>query len=255
MEDIIGYIGLIIAAMLAGVVNALAGGGTLISFPALFAITGLPIQANATNGAALVPGSLGAAIGFREELRRDWRLFLMLLPVGIAGGWFGGFLLAQTSAALFVRIVPFLILFATLVFAARDWITRMARTEGSDGEITRAGKVWGIILQFAVSTYGGYFGAGQGVMMLASLSIMGLRDIHRINGIKNALAVVHNSVAVIYLALQGLVIWKLAILMAAGALVGGYISARLSKHVNQNAVRALVIAIGLLVSAYLFLRA
>lgn len=254
MNNPIGYAGLLLAAAIAGVMNALAGGGSLISFPALAAFTGLPIQANATNSAALVPGSFGAAFGFREELRNDWRLFLMLLPASIAGGWFGAFLLAHTPEAVFKQIVPFLILFATLVFAARDWITRLTRTQREGEQLTLAGRIWGVAVQFGVAIYGGYFGAGQGVMMMAGLSIMGLRNVHRINGIKNALAVINNGVAMIYLASQGLVIWDLAIFMAVGALLGGYLSARVSKRLNPQVIRWVVIAIGLIVSVILFWR-
>jgi uncharacterized membrane protein YfcA len=256
MNDPLRLTGLFFAAMLGGALNAIAGGGSLISFPALVAFGTLTVPANATNTAALWPGSIGAAFGFWHEVTQQRRLLLLLLVPSLIGGLLGAFILVSTPEAVFRRIVPFLVLFATLLFAARDWFTRLSRGNPASGteHITLAGGIWGILFQVGIATYGGYFGAGQSIMMMASLSIMGLRDLHRINGLKTALAVSVNGIALIYFALRGIVLWNLAVLMGIGAIVGGYVAARLSKRVDQHTLRMFVIVVGLLVSAWLFLK-
>jgi uncharacterized membrane protein YfcA len=254
MSELFGLAGLFIAALLAGAVNAIAGGGSLISFPSLVAYGVLQKLANTTNNAALVPGAIAGMFGFWDEVKQQRRLLLFLFLPSLTGGLLGAFLLARTPDVIFQRIVPFLILFATLLFAARDWFTRLAKANPNEEHITFAGGVGGLLFQLVIATYGGYFGAGQSIMMMASLSIMGLRDIHRINGLKTAQAVVINSIAMIYFISQGLVIWNLAILMGIGAIIGGFSAARLSKRVDQKMLRWAVIVIGLIVSAVLFLR-
>ncbi len=256
MGNLLALVGLFFAAMAGGAINSLAGGGSLVSFPALVAFGVPALMANATNTAALWPGSIGGALGFLPEVSAQRRVLLTLLVPSLIGGLLGAFILVNTPAALFQKIVPFLILFATILFAARDVFTRLAKS-GSDteGEVSWANKVGGIIFLTAISTYGGYFGAGQSIMMLAALSVMGMRDIHRMNGIKTALAVSINGIAFIFLALKGYIIWDLAILMGVGAVIGGFVAARISKRIDQRILRLTVIAVGLLVSVYLFLRA
>lgn len=254
IAQLLGLAGLFLAAMAAGAINAIAGGGSLISFPALVAY-GLPAKiANTTNNPALWPGSVAGMFGFWDEVKRARRLVAFLAIPSLLGGLFGAFLLAETPASVFQAITPFLILFATLLFAARDWFTRLLRRGGETDHITAAGGATGVLLQLIIATYGGYFGAGQSIMMMAAFSIMGVRDIHEINGIKTASAIIVNGVALIYFALQGLIVWNLALWMGVGAILGGYAAARLSKRVDQKILRWTVIAIGLIVSVVLFIR-
>lgn len=253
--DIFGYLVIFFAAMAAGAVNTIAGGGSLISFPALVAFGVTAKLANTTNNAALWPGSVAGMIGFWEEVKRAKKLVLFLAIPSFIGGLLGAYLLAQTPDAVFRQLTPFLILFATLLFAARDFFTKFTRRgAGESDEITGAGGVVGFLLQLGIATYGGFFGAGQSIMMMAAFSIMGVRDIHEVNGLKTASAVIVNGVALFYFITQGLIIWNLAIWMGLGAIIGGYFAARISKRINQNALRWTVIAIGLIVSAVLFLR-
>ncbi|MGE5141764.1 MAG: sulfite exporter TauE/SafE family protein [Rudaea sp.] len=257
MNDLLGYAGLFIAAALGGGLNAVAGGGSLIAFPSLVAF-GLPtIPSNATNTAALWPGSIGGILGFWDEVKATRRLLILLLIPSLIGGLLGAFILVSTPEAVFKRVVPFLVLFATLLFAGRDWFNRFSKSRAkADGQehIGLVGGLWGTLFQIAIATYGGYFGAGQSIMMMASLSIMGMTDIHRINGIKTVLALSINGIALVYFALRGIVVWNLAIIMGIGGLLGGYAAARLSKKVDQRYLRAFVVIVGLVVSAWLFLR-
>lgn len=249
-----GLVGLFFAAMLGGALNAIAGGGSLISFPSLVAFGVLTVPANATNTAALWPGSIGSVFGFWDEVWHQRRLVVLLLLPSLVGGLLGALALVSTPEYVFKRLVPFLVLFATLLFAARDWFARIGKSRGydRDQQVSYARGIWGIAFQVAIALYGGYFGAGQSIMMMASLSIMGLRDIHRINGLKTALALSVNGIALVFFALRGIVIWDLAIAMGIGAIIGGYVAARLSKRLSQRMLRSFVIAVGLLVSLWLF---
>jgi hypothetical protein len=246
---------LFLAAVVAGAVNSVAGGGTLISFPALIA-AGVPaIEANATNTAALVPGSASSAWAYRHDLGPRRGLLVTLLVPSLLGGLLGAIALVVTPPSLFSRIVPFLVLFATLLFAGNDLFGRLARNAPpEDRPVSWIGTAWGVGFQLLVAAYGGYFGAGIGILMLASLSIMGLRDIHGMNALKTLLAVAINGVALVYFIAHGKVVPSAALLMAAGAIVGGYGGARVAKRVSQGVVRGFVIAAGLVVSAWLFLR-
>ena len=149
--------------------------------------------------------------------------------------------------------MPFLVLFATLLFAFRDNFTRAFKL-GSEAGVTTLGRVWGFLFQLFVATYGGYFGAGIGILMLGSLSVMGLRDIHRMNGLKTILGTMINVVAFFFFALKGLVVWHLAILMTIGAIIGGCVGARTAKRVDERYIRAFVITVGLCVSVWLFVK-
>lgn len=255
MDGTLGLVGLFLAAVAAGIVNSVAGGGSLISFPSLVAFGQPAIPANATNTAALWPGTLSSAVAYRHDALFHRDLLLTLLLPSILGGLMGAMVLVVTPPALFDRVVPFLVLFATLLFAARDAVARWTGAS-ADGEerVTRLGRVWGFLFQLFVATYGGYFGAGIGILMLGSLSIMGLRDIHRMNGLKTVLGTLINVVAFGFFALNGLVVWHLAVPMAAGAIAGGWIGARSAKRIDQRWLRAFITVVGLSVSAWLFLR-
>jgi uncharacterized protein len=244
-----------IAAVIAGMINSIAGGGTLVSFPALLWIGRDPIIANATNSVALWPGSLAGAIGFRHELLTVRRWLLLLTIPSLLGAILGAVLLLKTPSATFDRLVPLLILAATLLFAAQEVITRRL------GTIARAHEkptvrwvVFVFTFQFLVGIYGGYFGAAMGILMLAALGLIGLTDLHQMNGLKNVLAVCINGVAAMYFALAGAVAWKDGIIMAVGAIIGGYFGARMAKRFGRTFVRRTVVVIGLTMSVALFLR-
>lgn len=237
------------AAVIAGAINAIAGGGTLISFPALVWIGRDPILANATNTIALWPGSLAGMLGFRRELAsaRRW-LFLLMLP-SVAGGIAGAVLLLRTPTATFDRLVPLLILVATLLLAGQEMITRRLRFFAAAHENpTPAWLLFVFSFQFLVGVYGGYFGAGIGILMLAALGLIGMTDLHQMNGLKNLLAICINGVAAIYFALSGAVLWRDGLIMAAGAIVGGFLGAKLAHRLGRTFVRRFVVGIGLVMT-------
>ena len=251
---LLGLGGLFFAAMIAGAINSVAGGGSLISFPALVAFGVPSVPANATNTAALWPGSLSSAIAYSQDTKLYRDLVLPLIIPSALGGLLGAFVLVITPPELFDLIVPFLVLFATLLFAFRDQFNRLFKLGGSEEGVTALGRVWGFLFQLFVATYGGYFGAGIGILMLGSLSVMGLRDIHRMNGLKTILGTMINVIAFIFFALKGLVVWHLAILMTIGAIIGGYVGARTAKRIDPRYIRAFVITVGLCVSVWLFVK-
>ncbi len=253
MNDLVGLIGLFFAGMLAGAINSVAGGGTLISFPSLVAFGEPEIISNATNTAALWPGSLSGALGYRKDTTVERGLFLMLAIPSLIGGLTGAAVLVFTAAEVFRRVVPFLVLFATLMLASQDLISRRLRHTSDNAErVTTVGRIWGVLFQLFVATYGGYFGAGIGILMLGSFSLMGLRDIHKMNAMKTPLATIINVTAFSLFAFKGLVVWYLAFLMMGGAIIGGYGGARLAKHVNPRLMHITVVAIGMLVSGWFF---
>jgi uncharacterized membrane protein YfcA len=247
---------IVLAAVIAGMINSIAGGGTLISFPALLWIGRDPIVANATNTVALWPGSFAGMVGFRRELASIRRWLLLLTIPALAGGICGALLLLATPSPLFERIVPLLILGATLLFAAQEVITRKLGSVARAHEEPTAGWVTFVfVFQFLVGIYGGYFGAGMGILMLAALGFIGMTDVHQMNGLKNLLAICINGVAAIYFAFAGAVSWRDGIIMAAGAVAGGYFGAHLARRLGRTFVRRTVIVIGLVMTAALLLRA
>jgi uncharacterized protein len=255
-----------LAAFIAGMMNSVAGGGTLVTFPALIWIGIDPKAANVTSTIALWPGSLGGMLGFRRELSGSRRWMLLLAPSSIIGGLVGAVLLLRTPSRVFASIVPYLILFATILFAAQEPLTRWIRRksqETTDAETANAGsrenpsRAWWIgaaIFQFFTAVYGGYFGAGIGIVMLAVLGLLGLTDIHQMNGLKNFFAVCINVIASAYFMLRGEVIWTAALIMIVGAIAGGYGGAGLAHKLGRRFVRRTVIAIGLIMTVSLLFR-
>jgi uncharacterized protein len=240
------------AAFLAGAINSVAGGGTLVSFPALIWL-GLPSTiANATSTVAIWPGSLGGMLGFREHLRgMERRMYALIVP-SLVGGIGGAILLRLTPTSVFDRLVPFLILFATCLFMAQDAVQRTLKIGVRS---TESGALAGALaFQLVVGLYGGYFGAGLGIMMLAALSIIGLTDIHQMNGLKNLLALCINGVAALYFVWKGMVYWPDVIVMAIGAIAGGVGGAGIAKRLGRVAVRRVVVAVGLVMAVKLMLR-
>ena len=244
-----------IAAMIAGAINAIAGGGTLISFPALLWIGRDPIVANATNAVAMWPGSLAAAYGYRRELATAKRWLLLLIIPSLAGGALGAWLLLRTPSSLFERIVPFLILGATLLLAAQELITKRLGLIAHSHEHPGAGwMTFVLVFQFLVGLYGGYFGAGMGILMLAALGLIGLTDLHQMNGVKNILAVCINGIAAIYFAFSHSVNWRDVLVMTIGTIAGGLIGARLAHHFGRTFVRRAVVTIGVIMTIALLLK-
>lgn len=310
---------LFIAAMLGGVLNSVAGGGSFISFPALI-FTGVPpINANATNTVALWPGSVASTGAYRKELASQNRVIMLVLSItSLIGGILGAILLLKTSQATFVHLIPYLLLLATLLFTfsgpimtrlrarKRNIDTRPAspseedeassnpstgsntvpvRVSGQDDTSTEQATAsanavspvpvekgselpskpqfvrpsWlalsGIaLLQLIIATYGGYFGGGIGILMLASLGLMGMENIHEMNGLKTFLTGFINGVAVIAFAIAGKVYWLQAILMVVGAIVGGYAGAYYARQLDPRLVRGFVILVGFGMTIYFFLR-
>lgn len=244
------------AAFAAGAINSIAGGGTLLSFPALVWIGRNPVMANATNCLALWPGSMAAMFGFRHELARVRRWLLLLTIPALAGGAAGAILLLHTPTRTFTRIVPFLILAATLLLAAQELITRRLKVLSHAHERPTAGWVTFVfVFQFCVGVYGGYFGGGIGILMLAALGLIGLTDMHEMNGLKNLLALCINGIAMIWFALSGAVLWKDGAVMAVAAVAGGYLGARVAHRLGRRFVRNFVVCIGLAMTLALFAKA
>jgi uncharacterized protein len=243
------------AALAAGAVNSIAGGGTLLTFPALVWLGLPPISANATSTIALWPGSFGSMWAYRRQLTGASRWLLWFTVPSVAGGIAGAQLLLHTSADRFDAIVPFLVLAATVLFLlqpplSRRLARRLTEEHAVNAELP-APSLWILAAQLGVAVYGGYFGAGIGILMLATLGAIGLSDIHRMNGIKNWAAMWINATAAITFAFSDIVIWPVALTMAVGGLAGGYGGARLALRVGQKWVRRAVVAIGFL--AFLWL--
>ena len=250
-----------VAGFVAGMMNAVAGGGTLLSFPALIWMGMDAKAANVTSTVALWPGSLGGMFGFRRELRGARRWMKLLAAPSVLGGLVGAVLLLKTPARLFAAIVPFLILFATVLFAAGDKLARRlgagAQETGGTASPTESGRAWrrfAISLQFLSAIYGGYFGAGNGIIILAVLALMGMTDIHQMNGLKNFIAVCINIVASVYFMLWGDVHWAAALVMMVGAVAGGYGGAGLARRMGRRLARIVVIVIGLAMAISLLFR-
>ena len=227
--------------------NSVAGGGSFVSFPALVFAGVPPISANATNNAAMWVGVIGSARGYREEVAEHRHLLLSVVAVSIAGSLIGACLLLLTPQALFTRMIPWLLLFATVVFAISPWLRRAPQAEA--GHAT-----WQVVVQFFVAIYGGYFGAGMGILMLAVLAFSGLPNFNAQNAIKNVLSVSINGVALIPFIAARIVDWRFALPMAAIALLGGYFGARFFRRVPQRVARSIVIAIGCVMTIVFFVR-
>ena len=243
---------LCLAALAAGVMNSIAGGGTLLTFPALLAAGISPVVANATSTVALVPGSLSGAWGYRSEIRHLGRWTRLLILPSVAGGVVGSLLVLYLDESYFKAVVPCLILAATMLFLFQPAIARWAGI-AKEHAPPSSGAVFGVLFfQFLVSVYGGYFGAGIGILMLSSLGLMGVGDIHRLNALKTLLAACINGLSVVIFILGGKVEWRLALLMAVAAIAGGYLGARMARKLNANVVRGIVILIGLILAGHLF---
>jgi len=243
------WLALIAAAALAGGMNALAGGGTLVTFPSLLAFGVSPVAANATSTVALVPGGLSAFWGFRQDVAGDRKELMLMAAPSLVGGALGALLVLWVGNKTFARVVPWLIYGATFLFVAqapiRRWIDRRI---GADNHRHR--RVLQVLMQFAIAIYGGFFGAAMGILMLAMLGLVGHDNLSRMNGLKNFAGVAINLTAAAIFVAGGQVRWPLALAMMAGSMAGGYAAARGSRHVNPKWVRAFVVVIGVVMGTY-----
>jgi hypothetical protein len=254
---------LLAASVGAGIMNALAGGGTILTFPALLLAGESAIVANATSAVALLPGAAASMFGYRQAvLSHRWWLRTLLLP-SLVGGAIGSLLLLATPERTFAHLAPWLILFATGLFILQSFVGRRNGT-GESAESPESLEcpkpasglrfTFVVLFQLGVATYGGYFGAGIGILMLAALGFLGLRDIHAMNGLKNFFGMCINGVAAAIFIARGAVDWPHALLMTAGAVLGGYSGARFAVHIGKEKARGAVIVIGILVAAILLLQ-
>jgi uncharacterized membrane protein YfcA len=237
-------------AIVSGAMNAVAGGGSFLSFPALLLAGVPPIQANATNTIALWPGILGSVGAYRKELHgaEARRVLGPLLATGVVGGLLGAVVLLVTPQQTFLRLIPWLLLSATLLFAFSRKITAALKPHGEAALSTKAGAA----AQFFVAFYIGYFGAGAGILMMALLALLGMTNIHRINAYKTVQNAACNGIAIMIFVAKGVIYWKHAGVMVAGATLGGYYGAHYAQRMKQDHVRWIVIAIGAGMSAYFF---
>ena len=253
---VVQAIALFVAAILGGTLNAVAGGGSFITFPTLI-FTGVPpIQANATSTTALWPGSVASVGAYRSVLTTQRGQLVLLGIVSIAGGAIGAVLLLHTSQTLFLRLVPFLLLLATLLFAFGGTLTAGLRKRlgkaSTPAWVATAGLA---VLQFIIAAYGGFFGGGIGILMLALYSVVGMENIHAMNGLKALMASCINGVAVITFIIAGAIFWPEALVMVAGAILGGYGGASVARRLDPTLVRRFVIAVGVIMTIYFFVKA
>jgi uncharacterized membrane protein YfcA len=238
-----------LSAFAAGAINAVAGGGTFLTFPALLIAGIAPIAANATSTAAVCPGALASAVAYRKDVAGLGRRFLLaLVVISLVGGLIGAMLLLWTPETTFARLIPWLLLGATLLFAGGRYVANAVRSR------VHVSQTAILIGQFFIAIYGGYFGGGIGILMLGMMTVAGYTDVNQMNGIKTLLSGCLNAIAVVTFAIAHEIVWAPAALMAVAAIVGGYAGGAIARRVEPSRVRALVIVIGVAMTAYFFLR-
>jgi uncharacterized protein len=251
---------LFFAAFLAGTVNSVAGGGSFISFPALLFTGMAPIAANATNTAAVWPGTVASAVAYRNAFTPEARrLILPLFLVGIVGGVLGARVLLITPQSTFLRLIPWLLLAATLLFVFSGRMTAWVRSRAghhpdTSAKLPRVLMVAGLFFELIIAMYVGYFGAGAGILFLSLLAILGLDNIHAMNGMKTLLVSVVNGVAIVTFILARVIVWPQALVMLVGAVAGGYGGAHFAQKMNPQHVRWIIIVVGFGMSIYFFIR-
>lgn len=240
---------LALAAFSAGAMNAVAGGGSFLTFPALV-LSGVPsIRANATSTVSLWPASVASAFAFRGDLKHEKRELVVFGAVSLVGGLVGALLLLLTPEQRFSQLVPWLLLCATIVFAFGPAITKRLRANHLHAP------VWLIaVVQLGIAIYGGYFGGGMGIMMLAAFSALGMDDLHAMNGLKAILGAALNAVAIVAFVWAGIVVWDAALVMLAAGAAGGWLGARGSRKVDARYLRPFVVGVGAALTLYFFLR-
>lgn len=243
------------AGLIAGAVNTVAAGGTILTFPTLIWLGLPPVLANTTNNVGIWPGNISGAWGLRRELGTLPRRWLFMVIPGLLGGAVGAWMLLHTPSEIFARLAPWLILAATVLIAVEPLLRKLQETVRSrfpETLFTRQLET-ALVVQFGVSIYGGYFGAGMGMIILTVLGLLGQDDLHANIGLKNVTALATNGIAVVAFVVAGAVIWKVALLLAAGTLIGGWMGAALARMAGRERTRWAVIAIGVVMSLTLMI--
>ncbi len=250
-EPFLTQVWLGVSALAAGAVNSVAGGGTLLTFPALTAVV-TPVVANGTSTVALVPGSMAGAWGYRREFHHLARWAAILTGPSLVGGAVGTLLVTELPASYFDALVPWLILTAAVLFLLQPTLTRLTGVGKMHARPSRGAVVGLVVFQFLVAIYGGYFGAGIGILMISSLSFMGVGDINHANALKTFLAACINGVSVVVWVIEDKVEWKFVPVMVVAAIVGGYLGARVARRMPKSVVRWIVVGIGFTLAVYYF---
>lgn len=248
------YITLVLVGFVGGIINAIAGGGAIIMFPALLAIGLPPIIANATSSLVVWPGSLTSAYGYRHDLRAVPRKFIWLALPAIAGAFIGAVILTHTKPATFEHLAPWLVLSAVLLLVLQSRIHKFVMAQSKKRKIHWHTFPLICLVTLPLAIYGGYFGAGFGLVVLALLGFSELKNIYQMNGVKNLTAAVMAITATIYFGRSGLINWQYGLTMATGTALGGFTGARLTKHVSTHAVHNITIALGFAIAIVLIVR-
>jgi len=244
---------ILVAGIAAGVINAVAGAGTLITFPTLLALGIPPITANVSNTVGLVPGGVVAAFGYRRELAGQWRAVLVMATFSLIGGAIGGALLLILPASAFSLIVPYLLIVAAALAALQPRVARFVRRNAASRSRDTRPVTFGLVLGIlATGVYGGYFGAAQGVVLIALLGIFWSTDLHRANGAKNVLGATANIVSAIVFISSGTVDWRIAALIGLGSAAGGWLGARVGRQLSATVLRTILVAVALGAATVLF---
>jgi hypothetical protein len=248
------WIWLTVASFLAGVLNAVAGGGSFLSFPAMLSMKILPVQANATNTVALWPGQLTSIAAYREDIRKNLRLVWPMALAGLLGGTAGALVLLNTPQMTFLHLVPWLLLTAATIFALSGPVSRwLNRRKGAMVGGSHAPRLLPVfVATIAVCFYIGYFGAGAGFLIITVLSLFGFDDLHEINALKVVSTTMANGIAFVLFVVTGQVVWRYCMVAMVVSAIGGYSSARFAKMVPQKILRGLVVGIGLTMAAWFF---
>jgi len=242
---------LVLASFIAGVMNAMAGGGSFLSFPAMLAMGVPPIQANATNTVALWPGQLTSVTALRDDLRRD--LLFPVVTASIVGGIGGAVVLLKTKQMTFLHMVPWLLLVATLLFGVSGPVSRWLGRRSATPHEARKPNVWVLLaVLLPVCFYIGSFGAGAGFLIMSALALFGVEEMHELNSLKVLAACLSNLCAVLTFILQGAIIWHYCLISMVFAALGGWLGAQYARRISANVLRVIVVATGCLVAAYFF---
>ena len=252
---------LVIAAFLAGAINAVAGGGSFLSFPALLGMHILPVQANATNTVAIWPGQLTSIAAYRHDVRRHLHSAWLMAIAGLLGGTAGAVVLLNTPQRTFMRLVPWLLLGAALIFAASGPVSRALerlkfkrRAEAPGGQVHPSRRLPLFFFTIVVSFYVGYFGAGAGFLFMTMLVLLGYEDIHAVNALKIVANTLANGIAFVIFIVDGQVVWRYGLPALITCAIGGYASAHFARRIGQPILRTGVVVLGLAMAAWFFWR-
>ncbi|MCU1319826.1 MAG: hypothetical protein JWP98_1344 [Edaphobacter sp.] len=247
------YVWLVVASLIAGVMNAMAGGGSFLSFPAMLAVGVLPIQANATNTVALWPGQLTSVAALRDDMRRD--LLPVICTASVLGGVSGAVLLLNTRQITFLHMVPWLLLVASLLFGISGPVSRWLRRRSAEPHVKKAPAIVPLFfVLLPVCFYIGYFGAGAGFLIMSVLALFGVEEMNELNSLKVLAACLSNLCAVLTFVLSGAVIWRYCLISMVFAGAGGYVGAQYARRMNANMLRTIVVITGCVMAAYFFWR-